>query len=38
MSPLFRSTADFFAELHRMQSMLDRVFPGPGARVVPIAE
>jgi HSP20 family protein len=33
MSPLFRSTADFFAELNRMQSMLDRVFPGPGASI-----
>ena len=33
MSPLFRSTADVFAELNRMQSMLDRVFPSPGASI-----
>jgi HSP20 family protein len=33
MSPLFRSTADLFAELNRMQSMLDRVFPSPGASI-----
>jgi HSP20 family protein len=33
MNPLFRSTADLFAELNRMQSMLDRVFPSPGASI-----
>ena len=33
MSPFFRSSADLFAELNRMQSMLDRVFPGPGASI-----
>jgi HSP20 family protein len=33
MSPLFRSTADLFAELNRMQSMLDGVFPSPGASI-----
>lgn len=33
MSPFFRSSADLFAELNRMQSMLDRVFPSPGASI-----
>ena len=33
MSAMFRSTADLFAELNRMQSMLDRVFPSPGASI-----
>src|SRR3954462_2945553 len=33
MSPLFRSSADLFAELNRMQSMLDQVFPSPGASI-----
>ena len=33
MSPLFRSTADLFAELNRMQSALDRVFPSPGSSI-----
>ena len=33
MSPLFRSSADLFAELNRMQSMLDRVFPSPGSSI-----
>jgi HSP20 family protein len=33
MSPLFRSTADLFAELNRMQSMLERAFPGPGSSI-----
>ena len=33
MSPLFRSPADLFAELNRMQSVLDRVFPSPGASI-----
>jgi HSP20 family protein len=30
---MFRSSADLFAELNRMQSMLDRVFPGPGSSI-----
>ena len=33
MIPMFRSTADLFAELNRMQTMLDRVFPGPGSSI-----
>lgn len=33
MSPFFRSTADLFAELNRMQQMLDRTFPTPGASI-----
>jgi len=33
MSPFYRSTADLFAELNRMQTMLDRVFPSPGASI-----
>ena len=33
MSPFYRSSADLFAELNRMQSMLDRVFPSPGASI-----
>jgi HSP20 family protein len=33
MSPMFRSTADLFAELNRMQSMLDRVFPTPNSSI-----
>lgn len=33
MSPMFRSSADLFAELNRMQSMLDRVFPTPGSSI-----
>jgi HSP20 family protein len=32
MSPMFRS-ADLFAELNRMQSLLDQVFPTPGASI-----
>lgn len=27
MSPMFRSSADLFADLNRMQSLLDQVFP-----------
>ena len=27
MTPMFRSSADLFAELNRMQSLLDQVFP-----------
>ncbi len=34
MSPLFRSSADLFAELDRMQSLLDQAFaPGSGASI-----
>jgi HSP20 family protein len=33
MSPLFRSTADLFAELNRMQQWLDRALPTPGASI-----
>ena len=33
MSAMFRSTADLFADLNRMQSMLDRVFPSPGGSI-----
>lgn len=33
MSPMFRPSADLFAELNRMQSLLDRVFPTPGASI-----
>ena len=33
MSPMFRSSADLFAELNRMQSLLDQVFPTPGASI-----
>lgn len=31
MSPMFRSSADLFAELNRMQTLLDQVFPSTGA-------
>jgi len=31
MIPMFRSSADLFAELNRMQSLLDQVFPAPAA-------
>lgn len=33
MSPMFRSSADLFAELNRMQTLLDQVFPTPGASI-----
>jgi HSP20 family protein len=33
MSPFFRSSADLFAELNRVQTLLDRVFPGPGSSI-----
>lgn len=33
MSPLFRSTADLFAELNRMQSLLDQALPAPGGSI-----
>ena len=33
MSPLFRSSADLFAQLDRMQSLFDQVFPTPGSSI-----
>jgi len=33
MSPMFRSSADLFAELNRMQSLLDQVFPATGSSI-----
>jgi HSP20 family protein len=33
MTPLFRSTADLFAELNRMQSLMDQAFPTPGSSI-----
>ena len=33
MSPMFRSSADLFAELNRMQSLLDQAFTGTGASI-----
>lgn len=33
MSPMFRSSADLFAELNRMQSLLDQVSPTPGSSI-----
>lgn len=33
MNGLFRSSADLFAELNRMQSMLDQVLPTPGTSI-----
>ena len=33
MSPMFRSSADLFAELNRMQSLLDQVFPAAGSSI-----
>ena len=33
MSPMFRSSADLFAELNRMQSLLDQVFPSAGTSI-----
>lgn len=33
MSPFFRSSADLFAELNRMQQMFDRAFPAAGASI-----
>lgn len=33
MSPMFRSSADLFAELNRMQSLLDQVFPTAGTSI-----
>ncbi len=33
MSPMFRTSADLFAELNRMQSLLDQVFPAAGSSI-----
>lgn len=33
MIPMFRSSADLFAELNRMQSLLDQVFPAAGSSI-----
>jgi HSP20 family protein len=33
MSPMFRSSADLFAELNRMQSLLDQAFPSGGSSI-----
>mgnify|MGYP003575411491 CR=1 FL=1 len=33
MSPMFRTSADLFAELNRMQALLDQVFPTPGSSI-----
>ena len=33
MNGLFRSSADLFAELNRMQSLLDQALPTPGASI-----
>lgn len=33
MHPMFRPSADLFAELNRLQSVLDQVFPTPGASI-----
>lgn len=33
MNPMFRSSADLFAELNRMQSLLDQVFPTRGSSI-----
>ena len=33
MNGMFRSSADLFAELNRVQSLLDQVFPTPGASI-----
>jgi HSP20 family protein len=33
MNGLFRSSADLFAELNRMQSLLDQALPAPGASI-----
>jgi HSP20 family protein len=37
MLPVFRSSADLFAELNRMQSLLDQVFPGSNASIRSVA-
>lgn len=33
MNPMFRSSADLFAELNRMQTLLDQVFPTPRSSI-----
>jgi HSP20 family protein len=33
MNPMFRSSADLFAELNRMQSLLDQAFPATGSSI-----
>jgi HSP20 family protein len=33
MNPMFRSSADLFAELNRMQTLLDQVFPTRGSSI-----
>jgi HSP20 family protein len=33
MNPMFRSSADLFAELNRMQTLLDQVFPSAGSGI-----
>ena len=33
MSPMFRSSADLFAELNRMQNLLEQVFPTSGTSI-----
>ena len=33
MSPMFRPSADLFAELNRMQSLLDQAFPAGGSSI-----
>lgn len=33
MTPMFRTSADLFAELNRMQALLDQVFPTPGGSI-----
>jgi HSP20 family protein len=33
MNPMFRSSADLFAELSRMQSLLDQAFPATGSSI-----
>ena len=33
MTPMFRSSADLFAEFNRIQSLLDHVFPAPGSGI-----
>lgn len=33
MSPMFRTSADLFAELNRMQALFDQVFPTPGGSI-----
>jgi HSP20 family protein len=37
MNGMFRSSADLFAELNRMQSLLDQVFPTPGSSIRSVA-